>query len=159
MISRFRPQFYGKSGDEAEDFVHQVRQRALHVGKLNDPYWTAEFASGCFVGSALRWYTSLESGVRDNWGSLQQAIFAQYSRGFEEDSLLATIPTPALAAAAPDATSGRRRGRIRISREDDSRVYYLSKVLSGDTNQAGRVMVATTVVEALEVEYGSLNGL
>ncbi|KAG8899491.1 hypothetical protein FRC00_001355 [Tulasnella sp. 408] len=85
MISRFRPLFYGKSGSEAEDFVSQIRQRALHVGKLNDPRWTAEFASGCFMGSAIRWYTSLESGVRNDWDSLQQAIFAQYPPELEQD--------------------------------------------------------------------------
>lgn len=95
MISRFtsRPLFYGKSGAEAEDFVYQIRQRALHVGKLNDPSWTAEFASGCFVGSALRWYTTLESGIREDWDSLQQAIFVQYRPEFEDDSLLSQVPT------------------------------------------------------------------
>ncbi|KAG8936368.1 hypothetical protein FRC00_008900 [Tulasnella sp. 408] len=85
MISRFRPQFYGKSGAEAEDFVYQIRQRALHVGKLNDSNWAADFASGCFVGGALRWYMSLEPGVRNDWDSLQQAIFAQYGHGLEQE--------------------------------------------------------------------------
>ncbi|KIO22809.1 hypothetical protein M407DRAFT_27684 [Tulasnella calospora MUT 4182] len=159
MISRFRPLFYGKSGSEAEDFVYQIRQRALHMGKLKDPYWTAEFASGCFVGSALRWYASLESGIRDDWGSLQQAIFVQYGRGFEEDSPVALIPTPALAAAAPGATGGRRRGRIRISSKDDPKIYYISKVICTDSSNSGRVIATAAVSEALEVEFEPLNGV
>ncbi|KAG9046014.1 hypothetical protein FS837_005235 [Tulasnella sp. UAMH 9824] len=91
MISRFRLQFHGKSGAEAEDFVYQIRQRALHAGKLKDPQWAADFASGCFVGGALRWYMSLEPGVRNDWDSLQQAIFAQYGQGLEQDSQLAYV--------------------------------------------------------------------
>lgn len=68
-----------------------------------------------------------------------------------------TVPTPALAAAAPDATRGRRRGRIRVSREGDSKIYYLSKVLLGQNPQAGRVMVTAARVNALEVECESLH--
>ncbi|KIO17462.1 hypothetical protein M407DRAFT_32869, partial [Tulasnella calospora MUT 4182] len=48
MLSRYRLRFTGKSGAEADDFVDWVRQRALDAGKLNDPRWTAELASGCF---------------------------------------------------------------------------------------------------------------
>ncbi|KAG8906115.1 hypothetical protein FRC01_008119, partial [Tulasnella sp. 417] len=85
MLLRYRLQFAGSSGAEAETFVHWVRQRALDVGKFNDPHWPAELASGCFVGSALRWYTSLDSGIRRDWDSLQQAIFRQYGQNVAED--------------------------------------------------------------------------
>lgn len=68
-----------------------------------------------------------------------------------------TVPTPALAAAAPDATRSRRRGRIRVSREGDSNLYYLSKVLYGKKPQEGRVMVTTAIVDALEVECETLH--
>ncbi|KAG8906405.1 hypothetical protein FRC01_008035, partial [Tulasnella sp. 417] len=151
MISRFRPLFHGKSGAEAEEFVGQIRQRALDVGKLNDQYWTAEFASGCFSGRALRWYMSLDSGVRGDWVLLQQAIFAQYSEGCEEALLLPTVPTPALAAAGPMANQARLRGRIKACSKRDRASYYLSKkpAVGG---HVGRMMLTTAVTEALEVE-------
>ncbi|KAG8974687.1 hypothetical protein FRC05_007021 [Tulasnella sp. 425] len=98
MLLRYRLRFAGRSGGEAEDFVDWVRQRALDLGKLDDAQWTAKFASGCFVGSALRWYMALDPEVRGDWNSLQQAIFAQYGQEFEESSSI--IPTPAPAAAA-----------------------------------------------------------
>lgn len=87
MLLRYRLQFAGRSGAETENFVHWVRQRALDVGKHNDPHWPAELASGCFVGSALRWYTSLDLGVRGDWDSLQQAIFVQYGQNIQDDPL------------------------------------------------------------------------
>ncbi|KAG9036637.1 hypothetical protein FS837_001640 [Tulasnella sp. UAMH 9824] len=86
MLSRYRLRFVGKSGAEAEDFVDWVRQRALDAGKLNDPRWTAELDSECFSGSVLRWYTALEPGIREDWNSLQQAIFLRYSEDVEEGS-------------------------------------------------------------------------
>ncbi|KAG8916518.1 hypothetical protein FRC01_003015 [Tulasnella sp. 417] len=114
MLSRYQLHFAGKSAKEAEDFVHWVRQRALDSGKLNDPIWTAELASGCFVGSALRWYSALDPGIRRDWDSLQQAIFVQYNEGSGEGSSLSpslsyarirTVPEPAPAAAAPVAAA------------------------------------------------------
>ncbi|KAG8964087.1 hypothetical protein FRC00_003882 [Tulasnella sp. 408] len=87
MLSRYRLHFTGKSTTEAEDFVHWIRQRALDVGKLDDPTWPAKLASGCFIGSALRWYAALDPGIQEDWKSLQQAIFLQYSQDFKEGSL------------------------------------------------------------------------
>ncbi|KAG8913928.1 hypothetical protein FRC01_004304 [Tulasnella sp. 417] len=122
MLSRYRLHFAGKSATEAEDFVHWIRQRALDAGKLNDPGWTAELASGCFIGSALRWYTALDPGIRGSWDSLQQAIFAQYSEESEEGFTLPMVPTPAPAAAAPNPPRSRARARNRVQRE--SNVQY-----------------------------------
>ncbi|KIO19066.1 hypothetical protein M407DRAFT_31279 [Tulasnella calospora MUT 4182] len=135
MLSRYRLHFAGKSAAEAEDFVHWVRQRALDAGKLDDPNWTAKLASGCFVGSALRWYTSLDHGVRGDWDALQQAIFLRYSKDFEEGSSLSLririVPTAAPAAASPN----------------------LSKPLSANLSQT----IATPhLAEGIEVEYESL---
>ncbi|KIO19063.1 hypothetical protein M407DRAFT_31276 [Tulasnella calospora MUT 4182] len=156
MLLRYRLHFAGKNGAEAEHFVHWVRQRALDVGKLDDPHWAAALASGCFVGSALRWYTSLDPGIRGDWDSLQQAIFVEYGQNFQGVSWSLTVPTPAAAATAPILPRRRARGRIQVKRQDDSRVYYLSKVLNTEPDYLGRVMVTQHVVEALEVEYESI---
>lgn len=156
MLSRYRLRFTGKSGAEAEDFVDWVRQRALDAGKLNDPRWTAELASGCFIGGALRWYTSLDAGIRGDWDTLQQAIFLQYGESFQEGSSLPIVPKPAPAAAAPNLSKPRTRGRIRVQRENESGVYYLSKILQTSSVDRGRVMVTSRILEALVVEYEPL---
>ncbi|KAG8949044.1 hypothetical protein FRC04_009118 [Tulasnella sp. 424] len=161
MLLRYRLRFAGKTGAEAEDFVDWVRQRALDLGKLNDVQWAAEFASGCFVGSALRWYMSLDRRVRGDWDTLQQAIFVQYGQEMEEGSCIIPTAAPAAtslvtAASAPVVNNGRRRGRIRVFTEGDSETYYLSKVLGINPNLHGRLYATKSVADALEVEYESL---
>ncbi|KAG9019189.1 hypothetical protein FRB90_005525 [Tulasnella sp. 427] len=111
MISQSRPIFYGRSGSEAEGFVHQVRRRALHVGRLNDLEWCAEFASGCFAGNALRWYSLLDSSVTKDWEKLQRAIFKQYDDGAEAQLQSSLIPTAPSAAAMPTRWKGRLQTR------------------------------------------------
>ncbi|KAG9044240.1 hypothetical protein FS837_008575 [Tulasnella sp. UAMH 9824] len=100
MLSRYRPLFFGGSGEEAEVFIHMVRERALDEGKQSDNDWIVGFASACFVGEALRWHASLEPSVQTDWISLQQALLLQYPRN-EQENLPNLIPTPAAAAAAP----------------------------------------------------------
>ncbi|KAG8964085.1 hypothetical protein FRC00_003880, partial [Tulasnella sp. 408] len=68
-----------------------------------------------------------------------------------------TIPTPASALAGPDVTKSRRRGRIRVRREKDAGSYYLSKTWDQHSVQPGRVVVTSSLSEALEVEYESLD--
>ncbi|KAG8921476.1 hypothetical protein FRC01_000231, partial [Tulasnella sp. 417] len=80
MFSRYQPKFYGKSGEEAEEFVHTVRQRARDAGKQRDNDWIITFVSDCFVGDALRWHVSLDPNIQDNWKMLQAAIFVQWPR-------------------------------------------------------------------------------
>lgn len=161
MISRYRPIFYGGSSTEAEHFVFQIHQRALNLGKLRDPSWIAAFVSGCFAGSALRWYSLLEPGVRSDWELLRRALFVEYSENIEGASPtspnnLNTIPTPASALAGPDVTKSRRRGRIRVQREKDTESYYLSKACDQHSIQPGRLGATVSLSEALEVEYESL---
>lgn len=62
------------------------------------------------------------------------------------------VPTAA-AAAGPNTSNPRSRGRIQVRRESDSGVYYLSKVLPENSMSPGRVMVTQRLAEALEVEY------
>ncbi|KAG9034507.1 hypothetical protein FS837_002190, partial [Tulasnella sp. UAMH 9824] len=85
MFYRYQPKFYGKSGEEAEEFVHAVRRRARDVGKQKDGEWITTIVYDCFVGDALRWYLSLDSRVRGDWEMLQVAILVQWPRegGFD----------------------------------------------------------------------------
>lgn len=80
MLSRYRPLFYGRSGEEAEEFVHMVQERALDAGKQQDNEWIAAFISSCFVSNALRWYSSLDSDLQDDWKRLRLAILARFPR-------------------------------------------------------------------------------
>lgn len=80
LFFRYGPIFRGESGEEAENFVFSIRQRARDAGKLEDPQWIATFAAPFFAGSALRWYSSLQMKVQKDWDALQRAIFIQYPR-------------------------------------------------------------------------------
>lgn len=66
------------SGKEAEDFVQAVRKYAFDRGKQNDNQWTAQFASTCFTGSALRWYEGLPGTVQADWRFLRHALLNRY---------------------------------------------------------------------------------
>lgn len=88
MFSKYQPLFYGHSCQEAEQFVFSVRQRIRDAGKHQDNDWIITFVSDCFVGNALRWHVSLDSGIREDWKLLQVAILAQYPRDGEADPLL-----------------------------------------------------------------------
>lgn len=81
MILKYRPLFYGGSGEEAEIFVRTVCDKAIDEGKQEDNRWAAIYASSCMAGEALRWYTSLDSDTQENWKKLQHAVLAQYPRG------------------------------------------------------------------------------
>lgn len=80
MFSRYQPKFYGQSGEEAEQFVHLVRQRARDAGKQKDNDWIINFVLDCFVGDALRWHVSLNQSIQEDWKMLQLAILVQYPR-------------------------------------------------------------------------------
>lgn len=84
LFLRYGPIFCGESGEEAEKFVFSIRQRARDAGKLEDPQWIAIFASPFFAESALRWYSSLQIKVQNDWDALQRAIFIQYPREREK---------------------------------------------------------------------------
>ncbi|KAG8943833.1 hypothetical protein FRC04_002456 [Tulasnella sp. 424] len=145
MFSRYHPLFYGKSGEEAEQFVFSIRQRARDAGKQNDNEWIIDFVSGSFVGNALRWHVSLDSSIRKNWEVLEVAILAQYPREDQSGPLL-KMQTPAAAASAPPKSKG--RGRIRLSKRNNSTIFYLSKN-PGDYG----LVITTSLANALEVEY------
>ncbi|KAG8914959.1 hypothetical protein FRC00_009241, partial [Tulasnella sp. 408] len=97
LESSFDITFAGDSGSgkEVEDFIQAVRKHAFDKGKQNDNQWTAQFASTCFSGSALRWYEDLPSNKQADWRFLRQALLDQYPAGGKPSNF--TIPTPAAA--------------------------------------------------------------
>ncbi|KAG8897100.1 hypothetical protein FRB99_008454, partial [Tulasnella sp. 403] len=112
LLKRFRRTFSGGDGTECDAFVRMVRQRAIDQGKESDSQWIARFASFSLEGEALRWYSSLNDTVQDDWRLLQRAIFDKYPvapRSSRATDTLrgSSIPTP---AAAPE--SGRIRGPL-----------------------------------------------
>lgn len=81
MLSTYRSMFYGGSGEEAENFVRVVRDKAINEGKRKDNEWIVTYAESCLAGEALRWYAYLDSDTKNNWEKLQQALLIQYPRG------------------------------------------------------------------------------
>ncbi|KAG9043142.1 hypothetical protein FS837_009960 [Tulasnella sp. UAMH 9824] len=162
MFSRYQPKFYGKSGEEAEEFVHTVRQRARDAGRQKDNDWIITYVSDCFVGDALRWHVSLDQSIQDDWKMLQVAILVQWRReggmdlpaksgeSSKSHSLIADsgitchyrMPTPAPAAPAPPKL---KRSRIRIGNNGTS---YWSK-----TPDSNGLPLTSSAADALVVEY------
>lgn len=93
LLARFRPVFRGIDGEECENFVAQVRLRALDEGKERDNNWIIANATASFVGEALRWYASLEPEIQDDWKMLQRAMFQRYpAPEFREESKMLRTP-------------------------------------------------------------------
>ncbi|KAG8941871.1 hypothetical protein FRC04_004048 [Tulasnella sp. 424] len=70
--------FYGKNGQECEDFIRAVRKAGFHAKKIRDDAWMADFASTCLTGRALRYYESLSPDVQGDWRLLRQALLKEY---------------------------------------------------------------------------------
>ncbi|KIO19456.1 hypothetical protein M407DRAFT_30883 [Tulasnella calospora MUT 4182] len=129
ILARYHPLFHGRDGEEAEEFIRMVHERAFDEGKLNDNNWLITFALTCFAGDALRWHALLEPSIQTDWIKLRQAILAQYPRD-SQGILPNLIPTPAAAAAAAAPPVGitapaPRRGRIRVTKDRDPKKYYI----------------------------------
>lgn len=80
LLSKYGSTFCGGSGEEAEQFIRAVRDKAIDEGKQKDNEWIATYAESCLAGEALRWYTYLDSDTRANWKKLQQALLLRYPR-------------------------------------------------------------------------------
>ncbi|KAG8907952.1 hypothetical protein FRB99_001460 [Tulasnella sp. 403] len=72
------PVFRGGSGTDCEDFVRDVRKRALSKGKHFDDEWIAYYAASCMTGAALRWFEQLEERTQKDWKLLRRALLDNY---------------------------------------------------------------------------------
>ncbi|KAG8985422.1 hypothetical protein FRB90_004713, partial [Tulasnella sp. 427] len=94
--------FEGVDGRECERFIRTVRSRAFSLGKQRDQEWMADFASTCFEGRALRWFSGLDEETRGNWRLLEQALLRDFPTadgGVAPSS--STIPSAPAAAPPP----------------------------------------------------------
>ncbi|KIO26909.1 hypothetical protein M407DRAFT_23848 [Tulasnella calospora MUT 4182] len=151
MFSRYRPLFHGGSGEEAENFIRAVWDKAIDEEKQEDNKWMAMYALSCLAGEGLRWYASLDSDTQENWKKLQQAVLVQYPRDTPDGALPNTIPSPA-AASAPNVT---RRGRIRLSNSSSTTPHYISKKYSSNEK---RISSTSSLADALEFEWNPGSG-
>ncbi|KAG9022830.1 hypothetical protein FS837_006126, partial [Tulasnella sp. UAMH 9824] len=151
MISRYRPMFNGGSGEEAEEFIRVVRDKAIDEGKQEDNKWVATYAGSCLAGEALRWHAYLDPDIKHDWEKLQQALLTQYPRRGTTDLGLNLVPMPPAAASPAPAAKPSRRGRIRVSNSSSSIHHYLSKRLS----PGNRIDSTPSPSDALEVEWST----
>ncbi|KAG8906556.1 hypothetical protein FRB99_006670 [Tulasnella sp. 403] len=140
--------FSGIGGVQCEEFIHIVRQRALAAGKQRDNDWIIDFVTSCFIGDALRFHTTLDEEVRNNWWLLQCALLQRYPAPEERivDYRNFAPPNPTIPSPAPSP----RQGLIRVHIEGSQSVYYVSRARS--STWIGCHMVTTTKTEALRVE-------
>lgn len=123
----------------------------------------ANFASTCFVGSALRWHISLDKTTRSDWALLEQALIEAYPpvpRIIEQMPLpslparFATSPTnPSITGEQLDTLSESIEiARVRVVTEDGA---SLLGVLSRTLNSHGCHVLSESSSDALHVEYMS----
>lgn len=70
--------FYGRSSEEAEDFIRAVNLQAFKANRMRDNAWIADFASTAFAGNALRSFRKLAPEIRGDWEKLQEALLNEY---------------------------------------------------------------------------------
>ncbi|KIO28580.1 hypothetical protein M407DRAFT_6730 [Tulasnella calospora MUT 4182] len=113
--------FDGGEG-QCERFIRLVRKAAFSQGKLDDSKWVAMFASTCFEGKALRWYSALDPTTKTDWHLLEPALLNEFtgpvlSSQVEEKAPSiereSSMPTPA--AAPPPPPSAEEQESLRPS--------------------------------------------
>lgn len=97
--------FEGRSGVECEAFIRAIRKSAFSVGKIDNPKWTAQFASTFFAGDALRWHVTLKPEVKRDWDELEQAMLLEYPKG--SSSLPPTPCGPSVPCEEPHILTSR----------------------------------------------------
>lgn len=75
--------FRGIDGTECEDFIFAIRQRAFSEGKIKDNDWALALASVSFARGALRWFTTLDDSIQNDWVLLQKALLARFRPVFK----------------------------------------------------------------------------
>lgn len=74
--------FRGVDAAECEAFISSVTAHALSEGKQHDDQWIADFASGCFTQSGVRWWDSLDEDVQKGWKLLRRAMLSKFQPSF-----------------------------------------------------------------------------
>ncbi|KAG8934310.1 hypothetical protein FRC01_003823 [Tulasnella sp. 417] len=86
--------FHGTNGVECEDFINNVRCRALEQGKIRDNDWLVTFAKSCCRDGALEFVDSLDDSVKGDWKQLRKALLKNYPAPLwrEHSSVLPSPP-------------------------------------------------------------------
>ncbi len=71
--------FYGKSAEEADDFIQAIHKIARDSGRSRDPEWMADLANVAFKGNARRWFNTLTFEQKHDWEKLEEALLQKYS--------------------------------------------------------------------------------
>lgn len=77
-LSRAGFTFYGKDGDECEQFIRFMRRKAFQAGRQGNYEWMAHYAATCFDKGALRWFERLDPNIQSNWNLVSQALLDEY---------------------------------------------------------------------------------
>jgi len=99
--------FRGIDGQECEQFIYAIRNRALAEGKQRNDEWMADVAAACLIDDALRWFETLDEEVQGSWKRLRPALLFQYPKletrrgSVQSTSNGDLIPTPAAAPPLP----------------------------------------------------------
>ncbi|PSR79134.1 hypothetical protein PHLCEN_2v7157 [Hermanssonia centrifuga] len=73
------PDFYGKSSEDADNFIQAIHKIARDNGRSHDPEWMADLANVAFKGSARRWFNTLTFEQKHDWEKLEEALLQKYS--------------------------------------------------------------------------------
>ncbi|KAG9007886.1 hypothetical protein FRB90_009191 [Tulasnella sp. 427] len=139
MLSRYRPLFHGKSGEEAEEFLRTIHDRAINANQVGQSQWYCQIFGSSLAGEPLRWYASQSQAVQNNWQRLQRASLARYVRG--ETSL-----GP---ANVPLANFPFQRGRVLVVIPSKPLICYASRSFDGELT----MNLTQNLAEFLIVEY------
>ncbi|KAG8965699.1 hypothetical protein FRC00_003174 [Tulasnella sp. 408] len=96
--------FHGTNGTECEDFINNVRCRALEQGKIRDNDWLVNFAKSCCRDGALEFLDSLDDNVKGDWKQFRMALLKKYPAPLwrEHSSVLLSPPPSSIARSFPE---------------------------------------------------------
>lgn len=64
---------------DVDSFITAVQKYSFLKGKHGNNLWTAQFASTCSRGGALRWYEALPEATQNDWRQLREALTTAYA--------------------------------------------------------------------------------
>ncbi|KAG8904272.1 NADH-cytochrome b5 reductase [Tulasnella sp. 403] len=158
------PTFCGQDGTDCTAFINAIKKKARAEGKLRDNGWMVDLMSVSLIGDALRWYSTLDNGVKDDWQQLEQALLSKYPPQPVAPPTAQLIPGNAAiatpAAAPPPATPSTSTfptgaGYVTIVADVTTAGGFISQKV--DSN--GHHCSVSNVGQALEVNPMPSNGM
>ncbi|KAG9011879.1 hypothetical protein FRB94_007315 [Tulasnella sp. JGI-2019a] len=110
-------------GEDVSVFLRDVMRVAYTQSQSRNNDWLVYYIQMCLSGTALKWYTSIDEGIQDDFRRLRVALLERFSR----PSQVTPMETPINVTPAPPETpafSVAQRGRLRLTREDGQLIGY-----------------------------------